>query len=320
MLAGQYTLTADEQAGYKLFNGKGNCNSCHLDAQGTTLAPSQTDTSSIPGGAPVFSCFGSANEGLPLNPRVAFFYETTPDSYGFILNPLGFSYRDLGMGTFLRSGFGAAPSPNASWTAQAPLVDGQMQVSSARNVAMTPSQCPTTEAPGPYFQKEFFHNGYIKSLKQLVHFYNTRDTSFAYPVTSGHCPAGTVERVTCWPMPEVRNNLDMTTGKLGLTDHEEDLIVIFLQTLTDGFMTPYPNSDTFTGSCMQGGTASTQGNGSLFRLRHFRLAHRKSATFRHFRLRLFRDATAKRRVRRISGNKSQHAWGSGTAPTPFWGT
>jgi len=35
--------------------------------------------------------------------------------------------------------------------------------------------CPTTEAPGPYFQKEFFHNGYIKSLKQLVHFYNTRD-------------------------------------------------------------------------------------------------------------------------------------------------
>jgi cytochrome c peroxidase len=263
MLAGKYTFTADEQAGYKLFNGKGNCNSCHLDAQGTTLAPSQTDTSSIPGGEPVFSCFGSANEGLPLNPRVAFYYETTPDPYGFILNPLGFSYRDLGMGTFLRSGFGAAPSPNASWTAQAPTVDGQMQVSSARNVAMTPSQCPTTEAPGPYFQKEFFHNGYIKSLKQLVHFYNTRDTSFAYDVTSGHCPAGTVERVTCWPRPEVRNNLDMTTGKLGLTDQEEDLIVIFLQTLTDGFMTPYPNSDTYTGSCMHGGTASTQGNGSL---------------------------------------------------------
>ena len=40
---------------------------------------------------------------------------------------------------------------------------------------LAPPQCPTTEAPGPYFQKEFFHNGYIKSLKQLVHFYNTRD-------------------------------------------------------------------------------------------------------------------------------------------------
>jgi cytochrome c peroxidase len=47
----------------------------------------------------------------------------------------------------------------------------------------------TVEAPGPYFQKEFFHNGYVKSLKQLVHFYNTRDKKgYAYPVTSGHCP------------------------------------------------------------------------------------------------------------------------------------
>ena len=46
----------------------------------------------------------------------------------------------------------------------------------ARDVALVPPQCPTTEAGhGPYFQKEFFHNGYIKSLKQLVHFYNTRD-------------------------------------------------------------------------------------------------------------------------------------------------
>jgi cytochrome c peroxidase len=50
-----------------------------------------------------------------------------------------------------------------------------MQTSTARDVALVPPQCPTTEAPGPYFQKEFFHNGYIKSLKQLVHFYNTRD-------------------------------------------------------------------------------------------------------------------------------------------------
>jgi hypothetical protein len=47
----------------------------------------------------------------------------------------------------------------------------------------------------PYFQKDFFHNnGYIKSLKQLVHFYDARD-SYAVSVTSGHCPAGTIERV-----------------------------------------------------------------------------------------------------------------------------
>src|SRR5256886_3492487 len=138
-----------------------------------------------------------------------------------------------------------------------------MQVSWARNGARTPPQCPTTEAPGPYFQKEFFHNGYIKSLKQLVHFYNTRDV-YPFDVTSGHCPAGTTEKVDCWPMPEVKNNLDMTTGKLGLTDLEENQIVAFLRTLTDGFTRPYPNRDTFTGACMTGGSAKTQGNGFPF--------------------------------------------------------
>jgi cytochrome c peroxidase len=252
-LEGSYTLTSDEMAGFKLFNGKGNCNSCHVDGRGTTLLPTQTDTSKTAAVAPRFTCFGSANEGLPLNPRNAFYYQTTPDFFGFTGNPFGFGYRDLGMGTFLRSGPGAAPNPNSDWTQYAPKVDGQFQVSSARNVAMTPPKCPTTEAGTgqPYFQKEFFHNGYIKSLKQLVHFYNTRDV-YPFNVTSGHCPAGTVERVTCWPVPEVNNpnTLDMTTGKLGLTDTEENQIVAFLQTLTDGFTRPYPDSDTYTGSCM----------------------------------------------------------------------
>jgi cytochrome c peroxidase len=267
-LVGKYKLTADEMAGFQLFNGKGNCNSCHLDGRGTSL--SGQDTSVAATVNPLFTCFGSANEGLPLNPRNAFYYETTPDSYGFIGNPYGFGYRDLGLGTFLRSGFGSGPNPNSNWTKSAPTVDGQMQVSSARDVAMTPAQCPTTEAGStPYFQKAFFHNGYIKSLKQLVHFYNTRD-KYAFAVTSGHCPPGTIEKVTCWPMPEVTNNIDMTTGNLGLTDKEEDQIVAFLQTLSDGFTRPYPNMDTFTGKCMTCDPAkdpncspSRQGNGSL---------------------------------------------------------
>jgi cytochrome c peroxidase len=258
-LAGKYTLTPDEMAGFRLFNGKGNCNSCHLDGRGTTLKSGQTDTSAAAQVNHLFTCFGSANEGVPLNPRDAFYYQTKPDSHGFIANPYGFGYRDLGLGTFLRSGFGSGPSPNLSWKQYAPTVDGQMQVSTLRDVAMTPVQCPTTEAPGPYFQKGFFHNGYFKSLKQVVHFYNTRD-KYAYPVTSGHCPKGTTEKVDCWPMPEVRNNIDMTSGNLGLTDQEENQIVAFLQTLSDGFTKPYANSDTYTGACMRGGSAATQGN------------------------------------------------------------
>jgi cytochrome c peroxidase len=268
-----YNLTADEMAGYRLFNGKGNCNSCHLDGRGTTLnAASSPDNSKTADAAPKFTCFGSANEGLPLNPSDAIYYQNTPDFYGFVANAFGFGYRDLGLGTFLRSGPGSSPNPNSDWVQYAPSVDGQFQVSSARNVAMTPPQCGTTEAgSGLYFQKGFFHNGYIKSLKQLVHFYNTRDKSgYAYNVTSGHCPAGTTERVDCWPMPEVRNNIDMTTGNLGLTDTEENQIVAFLQTLTDGYTRPYPDRDKYTGACSSCNSTTDpncnparQGNGSL---------------------------------------------------------
>jgi cytochrome c peroxidase len=274
-------------AGYNLFNGKGNCNSCHLDGLSTTLTPGQTDTGT-PAGTPVlFTCFGSSNLGLPLNPRVSIFYESRPDGVGFTLNPDGMRYRDLGLGTFLRSGPGSFPDPNQpQWLPLAPMSDGQMQTSTARDVALTPPQCPTTEAgqfdangkPIPYFQKEFFHNGYAKSLKQLVHFYNTRDAfpiGFGRPVTSGHCgQLGLTEKVNCWPQPEVPNNVDMTVGNLQLTDQEENLIVIFLQTLTDGFnpanptVSTYKNIDTFTGSvaggqCKIGGNASTQGNETL---------------------------------------------------------
>ena len=268
-LRGAYTLTADEAAGRALFDGKGNCNSCHLDGVSTKLTPGQTDTGTDNETEPLFTCFGYANLGLPLNPRVAIFYQSTPDGVGFTPNPDGFRFRDLGFGTFLRSGPGSAPNPNAStWQSLAAAHDGQMQTSTARNVAMTPPQCPTTEAPGPFFQKEFFHNGYIKSLKQLVHFYNTRDV-FPFNVTSGNCPAGKTEKVDCWPMPEVPDNLDMTVGKLGLTDQEENQIVAFMQTLTDGFnpanptVSTYKNIDTFTGQCMTGGNASTQGNQTL---------------------------------------------------------
>jgi hypothetical protein len=72
---------------------------------------------------------------------------------------------------------------------------------------------------------------------------------FAFDVESGHCPKGTKEKVNCWPEPEVPQRKDMTVGNLSLTATEEKQIVTFLQTLTDGFTTPYPDSNTFTGSC-----------------------------------------------------------------------
>ena len=50
-------------------NGKGNCNSCHLDGRGTALQSTQADTSTAADVTPVFTCFGSANEGLHLGGR-----------------------------------------------------------------------------------------------------------------------------------------------------------------------------------------------------------------------------------------------------------
>jgi cytochrome c peroxidase len=54
-----------------------------------------------------------------------------------------------------------------------------------------------------------------------------------------HKPAGEPgEGITYWPFPEVNVNVDQTIGHLGLTDAEENQIVLFLQTLSDGFFVP----------------------------------------------------------------------------------
>jgi cytochrome c peroxidase len=74
------------------------------------------------------------------------------------------------------------------------------------------------------------HNGYLKSLKEVVPFYNTRDTL-------GRCRTSDDpgRKVSCWPAPEVTQNLNSTIGHLGFTGQEEDQIVAFLSTLTDGY-------------------------------------------------------------------------------------
>jgi cytochrome c peroxidase len=81
--------------------------------------------------------------------------------------------------------------------------------------------------------KAYMHNGYFKSLKEVVHFYNTRDVL-------PKCNAGDAgERVTCWPPPEDPTNLNKKQlGNLKLTDQEENDLVAFLKTLTDGYKVP----------------------------------------------------------------------------------
>ena len=76
-LAGNATLTVDEKAGYDLFRGKANCNSCHLDGRGVTPTPDLSDNGNATDVGPFFTDATSANLGLPKNPAVPFYYETT---------------------------------------------------------------------------------------------------------------------------------------------------------------------------------------------------------------------------------------------------
>jgi cytochrome c peroxidase len=97
--------------------------------------------------------------------------------------------------------------------------NGKFKVPTLRNV---------DKRPNKLFVKNYGHNGYFKSLKEIVHFYNTRDI---LPTCTHGSPG---EKTTCWPLPEVSENVNRSElGKLGLTDEEEDAIVAFLTALSD---------------------------------------------------------------------------------------
>ena len=204
-------LPQHEMAGYNLFNGKGNCNSCHLDGRSTAPssypgAPAAEDTGAAAATDALVHMLWLCQSRPSQESASCSLIRDDTGSFGFTPNPAGYTYTDFGLGTFFRSGFGSAPNPNSAWLKFAETSDGQMQTSTARDVALAPSQCPTTEAPGPYFQKEFFHNGYIKSLKQLVHFYNTRDLYRQPESKAAIARQEGRERVNCWPAAEVRQN------------------------------------------------------------------------------------------------------------------
>ena len=157
--------------------------------------------------APLFTDYTYDNLGVPRNPQNPFYSNTK-------FNPEGLNWVDPGLGGFLKS-IGEKYASEM----------GKHKVPTLRNV---------DKRPGPGFLKAYGHNGYFKSLKGIVHFYNTRDTK-------PPCPdLFTTEKDAltqgCWPAPEVASNLNIDElGNLELTSAEEDAIVAFLKTLSDGF-------------------------------------------------------------------------------------
>jgi cytochrome c peroxidase len=214
VLAGRATFTTEEKTGYDLFRGKAKCNECHRDGG--------------PGEDPLFTDFTASNIGTPANPRLPYYVENRPDAWGYVANPQGSSFVDGGVGSFLSNGHQLS-NPSAvdqRWRKLAPDNEARIRVPTLRNV---------DKRPNPAFVKAYGHNGYFRSLKAIVHFYNTRD------VLPRCQPGDPGEGTTCWPAPESAANMNTSKmGRLGLSDAEEDAIVSFMQTLTDGFMSVNP--------------------------------------------------------------------------------
>ncbi len=197
-LARKARLTTEELQGLALFNGRGKCARCH------------TSTAKPKGTPPLFTDYTYDNLGVPRNPENPFYTQLE-------YNPLGLDWLDLGLGDFLAS--------RIDYQRYAPANLGKQKVPTLRNA---------DKRPYPGFVKAFSHNGYFKSLKGIVHFYNTRDVK-------PRCPDPfTTEAMAlaqgCWPAPEVSVNVNTSElGDLGLSDADENAIVAFLKTLSDGF-------------------------------------------------------------------------------------
>lgn len=148
----------------------------------------------------------------PSEGRKALFTDFTFDNIGIPANPenpalLATGFIDLGLGGFL---------------GQSDL-EGAQKVPTLRNLDKRRS---------PLDPKAFMHNGALKSIEQVVHFYNTRDV---LPACVGVVlPSDPRFGRDCWPAPEVAANVNVDElGNLGLTPEEERLVVLYLKTLTD---------------------------------------------------------------------------------------
>ena len=155
------------------------------------------------------------------NGQEALFTDYTFDNLGVPQNPenpavLASGFVDSGLGGFLQSAGYPAEVYMAEW--------GKQKVPTLRNVDLRPDAG---------FVKAYGHNGYFKTLKGIVHFYNTRDV---LPTCPGPYTEAQALAANCWPAPEVAENVNTEElGDLGLTPEEEAAIVAFLKTLSDGY-------------------------------------------------------------------------------------
>lgn len=147
--------------------------------------------------------------------------EITVNEQGNFVPPVftDFSYDNIGLPRNLN--IPKNPEPNLGLGGRSDVENfaaelGKHKVMTLRNIALT----------APYG-----HNGVFKTLEEVVHFYNTRDT--LPKVANNNSPEF---GKTAWAEPEITENVNTEElGNLGLTSSEEKAIVAFLKTLTDDY-------------------------------------------------------------------------------------
>jgi cytochrome c peroxidase len=198
-LKGIVDLTQEEKKGLHLFKSEGKCANCHILDPGPNGEP------------PLLTDFTYDNLGVPRNPENPFYTQAA-------FNPLGNGWIDRGLGEFLASSLKV-------YQQFAPANYGKQKVPTLRNV---------NKRPYEGFVKAYTHNGYFKSLKGLVHFYNTRDAKPA--CVNPFTREADALAQNCWPAPEVPVNVNrQELGNLHLTEDQEEAIVTFMKTLSDGY-------------------------------------------------------------------------------------
>ena len=248
VLAGKATFTPTELEGLRLATGRLNgqpdglpfplsahCMECHGIAEHPTQGINLWTN----------SCY--ANLGVPRNPNNPFYAMTDRKSNPQGCNRLGGDFVDYGLGSILYPILGLPPLDLAQGDPLA--IDGTFKAPTLRNV---------DKRPYSTFVKVYMHNGVFKSLKDVVHFYNTRNLTTVpgevIDFTKPHPYAG-LKGKPLWPKPEypspvsminpqgVRNSEDggvgnEQIGNLGLSSVQEDAIVAFMKTLSDGYYKP----------------------------------------------------------------------------------
>jgi cytochrome c peroxidase len=216
-------LSAQEAEGLALFEGSAQCAGCHV--------------ASSSGTAPLFTDFGFDNLGVPKNPENPFYGMDDVLVGGAPVNPLGEDWIDPGL-----EGFLATLLQDSAWRTLPYVPDSMLEMSDESLAELAtesygkhrvPTLRNVDKRPHSSFVKAYGHNGYFKSLKGIVHFYNTRDT---LQQCEGAYTEAEALAANCWPPPEVAENLNTSVvGDLGLDCEQEDAIVAFLGALSDGW-------------------------------------------------------------------------------------